>query len=276
MTTIFSCKKDENQVYYNQGTNPVLTASKANNSSFALNFVNADMTEAIKLNWTNPNYQFTTGLSSQDVNYTVEIDTVGSNFTNPKKKTLTISKDLSKSILVSELNDYMLNQLLLQPAVSHNLEIRVKSDLISNATNATLISNSLKFSVTPYAIPPKVDPPTSNELFITGAATPASWMSGGDPPNTAQKFTKISATVYELASIVLNGGAEYLLVPRYGNWNAVFPDPEKYGATSATSAVNPDGDNFQKGGNNFKAPASTGNYKIRVDYQIGKFTVTKL
>jgi hypothetical protein len=274
-TMFTSCKKDENKVYYIGGTAPVLTASRANNSSFALNFVDAN-TEAIKLMWTNPNYQFTTGLSSQDVTYTVEIDTVGSNFTNPKKKVLTISKDLSKSILVSELNDYCLNQLVLEPSVSHNLEIRVKSDLLSNASSAMLISNSLKFSVTPYAIPPKVDPPTSNELFITGIATPANWMNGGDPPNNAQKFTKISNTVYELASIALTGGAEYLLVPRYGNWNAVAPDPEKYGAKSSTATVNPDGDDFQKYGNNYKAPAASGNYKIRVDFQIGKFTVTKL
>jgi hypothetical protein len=274
MTTIWSCKKDENQLYFNQGTNPVLTASKANNSSFALNFVNADM-EAIKLMWTNPNYQFTTGLSSQDVTYTIEIDTVGSNFTNPKKKALTVSKDLFKSILVSELNDYMLNQLLLQPAVSHDLEIRVKSDLLSNASNATLISNSLKLSVTPYAIPPKVDLPTSNELYITGGATPLGWQCGcaadlSTNYATTQKFTKVGPAQYELASITLTGGGSYLLLPVYGNWS------DKFGYNGGNNANNVDGDDFKRGGGDIKAPAATGNYKIRVDFQIGKFTVTKL
>jgi hypothetical protein len=274
ITTIWGCKKDENQIYYTQGTNPVLSASKANNSNFALAFVDAS-TEAIKLNWTNPNYQFTTGLSSQDVSYTVEIDTVGSNFTNPNKKTFTISKDLSKSILVSELNDYMLNQLVLKPGVSHNLEIRVKSDLVSNAANATLISNSLKFGVTPYAIPPKVDLPTSDELYITGSATPLSWQCGcaGDLSTnyaTTQKFSKVGPAQYELASIALNGGQSYLLLPVYGSWS------DKFGYTGGNNANNVDGDDFKRGGGDIKAPAASGNYKIRVDFQIGKFTVTKL
>lgn len=32
---------------------------------------------AFSLNWTNPEYKFTTGVSSQDVSYTIEMDTAG-------------------------------------------------------------------------------------------------------------------------------------------------------------------------------------------------------
>jgi hypothetical protein len=153
----------------------------------------------------------------------------------------------------------------------HNLEVRVKSTLGSN--NAVpLYSNVLKFTVTPYAIPPKVTPPASGTLYITGAATKGSWMSDNPPSPIipAQTFTMTSPTVYELPSIELNGGQEYLLVPVFGNW------AKKYGATAATADFNPDGGDFQEGGNNFKAPAATGNYKIQVDFQRGKITVTKL
>lgn len=68
-----SCKKDENQVMFEGGTAPVLTAST---STINLAFANAD-NQAVKLSWTNPDYRFNTGVSSHDVNYVVEIDIAG-------------------------------------------------------------------------------------------------------------------------------------------------------------------------------------------------------
>jgi starch-binding outer membrane protein SusE/F len=266
-----SCKKDEKIVYLEGGTAPALTASKT--ATIPLSYTDKDK-EGLTLNWTNPNYNFTTGPSSQDVTYTVEIDTLGANFTNPSKKSVAISKELSYTINQGDFNDILLNQLALKPSISHTLEVRVKSSLVNNA--ALLYSNVLKFAVIPYAIPPKVNPPAPGTLYITGAATPGSWMSGGDAPLLTQKFTQVSTTFFELASISLTGGNEYLLVPRYGNWSSVAPDPEKYGAVASTATVNPTGDDFKGGGNNFISPAATGNYKIQVDFQRGKFTLIKL
>src|SRR5687767_8503697 len=82
----FSCEKDENQVVFEGGTPPLLSA---NVTTLPLTFVNKDQ-NAITLSWTNPNYEFTTGVSSQDVTYTLEIDTTGANFTSPLKQTLSI------------------------------------------------------------------------------------------------------------------------------------------------------------------------------------------
>lgn len=262
-----SCKKEENKIYLEGGTPPVLTASVANN--IPLFFINAD-SEAIKLSWTNPNFKFTTGISSQDVTYILEIDTTGANFTNPKRQTFAISKDLSRSFKQGELNDYLLNQLVLKPGVPHNIEMRVKAGFSSSAA-VQLSSNVLKFTVTPYAIPPKVTPPPSGKLFITGDATAASWQCGcGEAELVSQRFTQMSPTLYVLPSITLNGGKSYLLLPVYGSWNA------KYGAVGGDNSNNPDGDDFKAAGNNLLAPAATGNYKIEVDFQRGKFTVTKL
>lgn len=270
---VASCKKEENKVYYEGGTAPVLTATTNNGSSdITMSFV-TQTEQAVKFSWTNPEYQFTTGVSSQDVSYTLEIDTAGSNFTNPNKKSIAVSKLLSLNLTQSELNDYMLNQLLLAPSIPHTLEMRVKSSLINNS--AVLISNVIQLTATPYSIPPKVNPPAAGTLYITGSATPASWMGGGDPEVLTQKFTKISDTQYEL-TVNLTGGGSYLLVPRYGNWSPVSPDPEKYGFTGANNANNVAGDDFKASGGDILAPAASGNYKIVVDFQRGKFIVTRI
>ena len=97
------CHKDEKKIFFEGGTAPALTANKT--STIPLSFANKDQ-EAIKLTWTNPNYQFTTGLSSQSVNYLIEIDTTGSNFSNPQKQTIAVSSELTKSFAQGEFNDF--------------------------------------------------------------------------------------------------------------------------------------------------------------------------
>jgi len=258
-----SCKKEENKVYYEGGTAPALTSSKT--GTIPLSFATKDQ-EAIKLSWSNPDYKFTTGVSSQNVSYQLEIDTTGSNFSNPQRKVIAISNDLSLSISQNDFNDYLLNQLVLKPGVSHNVEMRITSFLTNNSV--PLYSNVLKFAVTPYAIPPKVDPPVSGKLFITGSATPKGWMAGGDAEVASQKFTQISPTLYRLDHITLTGGQSYLLIPAYGDWGA------KYGFTGANNTNNVNGDDFKANGGDILAPATTGDYKIEVDFQRGKFTVT--
>ncbi len=260
-----ACEKDENKVFFEGGTEPVLTSSA---STISLSFANADQ-ELMRLSWTNPNYRFNTGVSSQDVNYVVEIDVAGANFQSPNKQSVSISTDLSVAFTVGQFNDYLLNQLVLQPGVTRDIEIRVVASLGSLGAGS-LASNTLTYSVTPYAIPPKVPPPASGTLYITGSATPANWMTGGDPEVTAQKFTKLSDTVFELASINLTGDGSYLFVPVYGDWGA------KYGFIGGGNENNVNGDDFKADGADMLAPAASGAYKITVDFQRGKFTVTKL
>ena len=261
-----SCEKDENKIYFEGGTPPVLSSNLA--ATIPLSFANADK-EAIKLSWTNPDYKFTTGVSSQGVNYLIEIDTTGANFTNPKRRTLAIANSLNKTITQGELNDYLLNTLELKPSMTHNIELRVTSSLIGNSI--PLPSNVLKFAVTPYSIPPKVAPPASGKLYITGGATPASWQCGcGEAELVSQKFMQMSPTLYVLPSINLKAGESFLFLPVYGSWSA------KYGFTGSGNANNVDGDEFKAGGNDIKAPASTGNYKIEVNFQTGRYTLTKL
>ena len=264
-----SCRKDDNKIFFEGGTPPALTASRT--GTLPLSFA-TEAQELIKLNWTNPNYQFTTGTSSQDVSYLIEIDTTGANFTNPKRQTIAVGKELTRSFTVAQFNDYLLNQLQLDSLTTHNVEMRVTASI---GGSVPLYSNVLKFTgVKPYAIPPKVVPPgtppnyTDGKLYITGGATPAGSMAGGDPENTAQRFTRINKTLYEI-TINLTAGQSYLFVPQYGDWS------NKYGYVGANNDNNVNGDDFKKEGGDMKAPAS-GLYKIQVDFQRGKFTVTKL
>ncbi|HVG41040.1 MAG TPA: SusE domain-containing protein [Chitinophagaceae bacterium] len=258
-----SCEKDENRIYFEGGTPPVLSSSVT--GMIPISFVNADK-EAIKLSWTNPNYEFTTGGSSQDVNYLIEIDTTGANFTNPKRRTLAIRSSLTKTITQGELNDYLLNTLELRAGTPHNIEMRVTSSLSGNAVS--LSSNVLKFTVTPYAIPPKVTPPTNGTLWITGSAVGSSWANPIPAAfETQQKFTKVSDTKYELVVAMIPGGG-YKLIQTQGDWSTQYSFIKGSGDAL--------GGEFEKrDGTQFDAPAAAGTYKLTVDFQTGKFTAVK-
>lgn len=259
-TALLSCKKDENRVIFEGGTDPVLTASST--APIVLNIANKNDL-AIAFNWTNPDYNFNTGTSSQDVTYILQMDTAGANFSSPKKYEKAISKELNVSLTIGELNTAILG-MDLKENLAHNIEIRIKSTLINNTV--PLYSNVITIAITPYL---DVVYPVPANLYITGAATPASWMGGGDPELLSQKFTKISSSEFELASLAINGAQGFLFVPVYGNWD------NKYGFTGAGLTNNVNGDSFQPGGNDFKSPAS-GNYKINVSFKTGKYIFTRL
>ena len=135
VVVLASCKKEENRIYLEGGTPPQLTASATNIT------MEPGMEEntAIKLTWTNPDYKFTTGISSQDVTYTLEIDTVGGNFNSSNKYSTVVAKDLSKTFTVKELNGILGNTMLLQlnPRRNYQLQFRVVSSIGSAAKLAS-------------------------------------------------------------------------------------------------------------------------------------------
>jgi hypothetical protein len=256
---LFSCTKDENKITFLGGDAPVLSANRS--GIIPLSFLTRDQ-EAIRFDWTNPNYKFSTGVSSQDVNYILEFDTTGSGFTTPNMKRVAINKELTVSFTQSQINDFMLNQLNLSTAVTYNVQVRIIASL--NNDNGKVISNTMSFEATPYAIPPKVAPPSSGELYMVGNATPEGW---SNPTQQTQKFTQITPTLYELI-VNLTGGDSYLFLPVNGSWDA------KYGAIGARNSNNPNEDDFKPQGEDLLAPALSGRYKVTVDFQRGKFTMT--
>jgi len=260
-----SCEKDEVRAEFLGGTAPDLVAST---EAIDMSFANAENV-AIALTWTNPDFKFTSGRSSHNVVYNLEIDTLGANFTNPNKQVVVYSGDLNTSFTVEQMNNYMLNQLQLRPEQSHTLEFRVVAT-VNGSAPTKLASNSVIATATPYKIPPKVNPPPSGELFITGSATPGNWQTGGDPSTVPanQKFTKVSDLVYELTVEVIGGGS-YKLIGVAGDW------ANQYGIAIKNDAASVNGGDFKQDGEDILAPAASGTYKFVVDFQRGKFTVTK-
>lgn len=258
---IGSCKKDENKIFYEEGIAPVLSASSANVTLEP----GLESNTALALNWTNPNYKFTTGLSSQDVTYTLEMDTLGANFSSSKKYTTVIAKELAKSYTVGELNAILGNDMTLQldPRRNYSLELRVVSSI---GAAVKLVSNVVTIIVKPFAPPPKVALPSSGKLFLVGDASPGGW--NNPVPTPSQEFTKVSNTLYEL-TITLNGGKSMLFLPVNGDWG------DKYGWDGSNNTNNADGDKLARGGGDIKIPAANGVYKITVNFQLGVFSVVK-
>lgn len=263
---LVGCKKDESMVSYVSATNPVLTSSIASGSSLSLTEPNA-ANVAMQLSWTNPNYMFSTGISSQPVNYTIEVDTTGSNFSNPNRGQIAISIDLTRTLTVADLNAYLVRDAKLKPEVAHNVEIRIVATIGTGA--APVYSNVLKYVVTPYIIA-KVTLPSNGDLFIVGDATPGGWAN--PVPVPSQQFTKLSKTLYEI-TIQLSANKHYLLLPDNGSWG------KKYAVNDNTLPDGWKGGEFIYStgpGKDIQGPPADGNYKITVDFQEGTYTVVKL
>ncbi|MBS1669419.1 MAG: SusE domain-containing protein [Bacteroidetes bacterium] len=254
-----SCKKDDSLDYYQGGTAPVLTLT---DSGAAITSANKAL-NSFSLSWTNPNYQFSSGISSQNVNYQLEMDTLGSNFTNPKMFVQTISNNLSYTFNVDEINADLSNKMGLATGMPHTIQMRVVAGLGSNNA-VSLPSNVLQFVVNPYAPPPAVKPPVGGVLYIVGSATPGGWPPLSNDPSVEQ-FTTISSTEYKI-TIALNGGGEYKLVSVPGQWTEQW--------SVAAQDTYPNGGPFVLNGANCIAPATSGTYVIDVNFQTGFFTVT--
>ena len=266
LSGMWACKKDEHRVIFQGGTAPVLTASVAD--SIPLAYADSNQ-QALKLSWTNPNYQFNTGISSLDVDYNIEIDTSGSNFTNPKRAIISVGTNLSQKFLQSDINTYLFSQLKLQTGVSHNIEMRVTAAFVGG--QEPLMSNVLKFAATPYAIPPKVAPPASGNLYIVGSAVAGGWNNPLTNPVT-QQFTQVSTTDYQLTTPIIGDG-EYKFISVNGLWDS----DKQWSIAKEQTSGDPSTFNYdlKLNGGNCRAPLASGTYKIEVDFQSGKVTLTK-
>jgi hypothetical protein len=197
----------------------------------------------------------------------------------PNKVTAVIAKDTKKAYTVGELNNILGNTMLLQldPRKEVTIHVRVTSSISVSGGGAAakLTSNAISFKTTPFAPPPKVEPPTNGTLWITGDAPagppngPPNWSNPVPAPyDVSFKFTKLSTTLYELV-VPMAGGGGYKLIQEQGNWDT------QYHALAAGRSW--DSGNFEKANADptFPGPPTAGNYKITVDFQLGKYTVVK-
>jgi hypothetical protein len=266
-----ACKKDEAKVYYEGGTPPVLTSTAVDTIPLPVTDTTAF---AVTFSWTNPNYQFSNGISSMNVTYYLQVDTVGANFTSPNMQTVAINSALSQTFSVSAFNALLGNGLQLSFGQPHNIQVRVESFLqpftSSTAVAAPLYSTALNYVVTPYAPPPKVAPPKSGTLFIVGSAIAVSGWNNPISPATQvpiQQFTQVSPTEYKI-TVPIVGSGEYKLIAVDGSWT------DQWSVATNDDPTELLGGPFVYNGNNTLAPAASGTYLIDVNFQTGMFSLT--
>jgi hypothetical protein len=238
---------------YQQGTASALTASSTTIAPAAADSNNV----ALTLSWTSPNY----ATDSANVKYTIEIDSTGKNFSNPFTKEVIGKSNIS--FTAKELNN-----ILLAKGYAFNVPVDVDVRLTTSYANNNerIAANTIKIKMTPYKIPPKIALPTSGRLFIVGDATTGGW--NNPVPVPSQELTRIDETSFG-GIFNLTGGKQYLLLPVNGDWS------NKFSVGNNTVAGLNSGGNFGFNLNdNFPGPTASGLYKIIVDFQTGKFTVT--
>jgi hypothetical protein len=113
-------------------------------------------------------------------------------------------------------------------------------------------------------VPPKVALPTTGKLFLVGDASQGGW--NNPVPVPTQEFAQLDETTWG-GVFNLVGGKQYLVLPLNGDWGHKFSVAD--GSVPATG-----GDFGYDLSTNFNGPATGGWYKIILDFQRGKFTVT--
>ena len=266
-----SCEKVENKVVLEGGTAPVLTASMPVNSTLQLDAGTKSNT-AVELQWSNPDYTFNTGVSSLDVNYTIQVDKAGAAFSSPNLQEKSLSRETSLSLTQGDINK-MLIQLGFPFDQEATFEVRLKSYLGDGS--APLYSNVLTYKASPY-LDVVVALPSSGELYIVGGdAKLGVWSNGGSFAVQNQKFNRDDLTTFSI-TVDLSGGDnttdknQFLFVPVWGDWSHKF-------ACKKTAEQPTTGGSFGLDlSDNFPGPPEAGTYKIVVDFVLGKYTVTKL
>jgi hypothetical protein len=252
-----SCQKAEPLAQYADGNTPVLSPSAT-----VIAAVPADSNKIVlALNWTDPGY----GQEKSLYKYYLEVDSAARNFSKATRIDITQNKDeRAFSFTAKALNDILFS-FGFEFNVTYDIDIRVVSSYANN--NEQRKSAAVRIKVTPYKVPPKVALPSLGSLFIVGAATAGGWEN--PVPAPSQEFSKIDETTYG-GIFQLNGGEGYLLLPVNGSWDTKYAikDNQIPGVDEAGTFFSSDGP-----GNDFKAPANSGLYKITVDFQRGIYKV---
>jgi hypothetical protein len=248
-----ACTKMTN-AHYHQGSTPNLQSSTTNVAPATTD----SLKNVLLLSWTDPQYS----TDSSTILYTIQVDSSGRNFS--KAVSWTVSGALSDSVSAKQLNTIALG-FGFAFNVANKLDVRVISSYANN--NEQLMSNTVTLTYTPYVVPPKVTKPDS-VLFLVGSATAGAW---NNPVNAiTQQFKRIDSVTYQGEFYLIGGGA-YDLLPVNGKWDTKY----NVASSAVTGLANGGSFQFSTGpGSDIPAPAASGIYTIRVDFQAGLFSVT--
>lgn len=250
---ITACDKLDPLPQYGLGVDPVAAVSSSNIAPAPAD----SLKDALTVSWSDPGY----ATDTNKVKYLVQIDSAGRNFS--KASTREVIGKRSTTFTARELNNIMLawgfafNK-------AYDLDVRVISSYNNN--NEKRNSNVIKIKGTPYKIPPRVELPSSGKLFLVGDASDGGWSN--PVPVPSQEFTRLDETTW-VGIFNMKGGKQYLVLPVNGSWD------NKYSvANNSVPGLNTGGDFKYNAPDNFPGPATDGVYKVVLDFQAGKFTVT--
>ncbi|NTS40581.1 SusE domain-containing protein [Flavisolibacter sp. BT320] len=207
---------------------------------------------ATTFNWT-PSFNGYTGT----ITYAIQYDSSGKNFASPQEVAVGAGV-LTKALTQAEINATAINEGVVGGSAG-KLEYRLKA---TTAQGAVAYSNAISVTINTYV-------PVPPNLYIVGDATPGGW--DNPVPVPSQQFTKVDAYTFSI-TLGLTAGRSYLLLPLNGNWDSKYG-----GATDGTAAGG--GVLLKDGavpGSNTPSPAVSGIYKIVVNFQTGRYTVTKV
>lgn len=134
------------------------------------------------------------------------------------------------------------------------------SDMKAPATSG-LYMIIVNFATSSWTVTPYTGPA---DLFMVGGATPGGW--NNPVPVPSQQFTQSTKGIFQL-TLPLTANESYLFLPVNGDWS------HKFGGVGANNTNNVNGDSFKAEGSDLKAPATSGNYTITVNFFTMKFTV---
>jgi hypothetical protein len=251
-TFITSCSKVDPLTIYSNAGSATLAAS-----TNAIAPTPADSLKTVlSFNWTNPGYS----VDSSTVKYIIQIDSAGRNFSKASEKI--VNGSLTTSFTAKELNLIAMG-FGFKFNTKYNMEARIISSMANN--NERKISNGVAFAFTPFVAPPKVTIPASNQLFLVGSATAGGW--NNPVPVPSQQFTRIDSVTYE-GTFYIKGGQQFLVLPVNGDWSNKYSVKD-----NNANGLNKGGDFGFNLSDNFPGPDKTGTYKLRLDFQAGKFSM---
>jgi len=264
---INACTKTDNLPYYASGTASVLTGSVSKVKAVSKDSLKVGLV----LNWSDPKY----ATSAKTEKFIIEFDSSGRNFAKSVKYTVT-------GVLTDTFTNRDLNNILLGFGfnfnVAYNVDIRVTSSYGNN--NDQAVSNTITVNMTPYVTPPVVVPPFTGSLFIVGSATASFNPTNGgwqNPvPDPLGKFAMIDSVTY-VGVFNLTGGGQYLLLPKNSSWDykyaVIDPNVPNIASGSGGSFGYYTSANNTAYNSNIPAPANSGWYTIKVDFQHGIYSV---
>jgi len=237
----------------------LLTPSATN---IELNKKDAATHTAISFSWDTIVYGVSTPVS-----FTLEMDSLNGDFSAPIVDVIpTNTYQVTFTDSVMNVRAHKLN---LEPDVAGDIKVRLKANLAYN--NLPVYSPVVTISVTPYADNLMYRMPA--ELYIQGDAVAS---NGTYPVPDAQQMVKVDDHRFALI-ISLTGDKHFI----FTSSAAAMSDPAYKAATSSEPLT---GGNFipsglqtdpPNGGSEISSPATTGIYKVIVDFKTGTYSVTK-